>query len=80
MAPDDLTHRFPQLPTWISGTKQPTLRQVEDFAHATHASVGFFFLPTPPVERIPIPDYRIMDGEALRHPSPDLLDTLYLCQ
>ncbi len=80
VAPDEMTHRFPQLPAWVSGEVMPTLRQVEDFANATHASVGFFFLPQPPVEQIPIPDYRTIDGGPMRHPSPNLLDTIYICQ
>lgn len=78
--PGEMTHRFPQLPAWIGGTVMPTMRQVEDFANATHASVGFFFLPQPPVEQIPIPDYRTVNGGPMRHPSPNLLDTIYLCQ
>ena len=80
VAPDELTHRFPQLPAWVSGEVMPTMRQVEDFANATHASVGFFFLPQPPVEQIPIPDYRTIGGGPMRHPSPNLLDTIYICQ
>ena len=80
VAPDELTHRFPQFPAWVSGEVMPTLRQVEDFANATHASVGFFFLPEPPVEQIPIPDYRTIAGGSLCQPTPDLLDTIYLCQ
>jgi Zn-dependent peptidase ImmA (M78 family) len=75
-----LSHRIPQLAAWESGEKQPTLKQLEAFAKATHTPVGYLFLPEPPVERVPIPDFRTVGNERIDRPSPDLLDTLYLCQ
>lgn len=80
MDPGDLAHRFPQLPAWERGEKQPTLKQLEGFAKATHTPIGFLFLPQPPVERVPIPDFRTVANARIDRPSPDLLDTLYLCQ
>jgi Zn-dependent peptidase ImmA (M78 family) len=38
------------------------------------------FLPEPPQERIPIPDLRAGSNVHIGHPSPDLLDTIYVCQ
>lgn len=75
-----LTARFPKLEAWEAGDVQPTLRQLQDYAHATHAPIGFFFLPEPPVEPVPIPDFRTMADRAVVRPSPDLLDTVYACQ
>jgi Zn-dependent peptidase ImmA (M78 family) len=75
-----LTHRIPQLPAWERGEKQPTLKQLEGFAKATHTPVGYLFLAEPPVERVSIPDFRTVANERIDHPSPDLLDTLYICQ
>ncbi len=37
------TRRFPRYEAWEAGTAQPTLRQLEDFARATHAPFGYFF-------------------------------------
>ncbi|MCF7838326.1 MAG: XRE family transcriptional regulator [Candidatus Marinimicrobia bacterium] len=71
---------IPALPAWEQGTAQPTLKQLEAFAQKAHVPIGFLFLPEPPVERLPIPDFRTMANAHQRHPSPDLLDTLYLCQ
>ncbi|MBI4319904.1 MAG: ImmA/IrrE family metallo-endopeptidase [Chloroflexi bacterium] len=78
--PDELAQRIPQLPAWERGERQPTLKQLEGFANATHTPVGYLFLPEPPVESVPIPDFRTIADERIRRPSPDLLDTLYLCQ
>lgn len=76
----DLAKRIPQLPAWERGEKHPTLKQLEDFAKATHTPVGFLFLGKPPDEVVPIPDFRTVADAGIRRPSPDLLDTLYLCQ
>jgi Zn-dependent peptidase ImmA (M78 family) len=76
----DLENRFPNLIRWCRGEAQPTLKQVEAFARATYTPVGFLFLQEPPVERVPIPDFRAGGEVDIRHPSPDLLDTIYLCQ
>lgn len=75
-----LTARFPKLEMWLNGEDQPTLKQLESFARATRAPIGYFFLPQPPVERIPIPDYRTIGNELVAFPTPDLLDTVYICQ
>jgi Zn-dependent peptidase ImmA (M78 family) len=77
---DALAHRFPKLAAWERGTVTPTLKQVEDFAKATHTPVGFLFLQQPPVEEIPIPDFRTIRNKAISRPSPDLLDMIYVCQ
>jgi len=76
----DLEHKFPRLAAWERKEAQPTLKQVEAFARATHTPVGYLFLDKPPVEKVPIPDFRTVANERIGHPSPDLLDTLYVCQ
>lgn len=75
-----LAGRFPKLQEWEAGDLQPTLRQLENYAQATHAPVGYFFLPAPPVEPLPIPDFRTIGNREIARPSADLLDTLYACQ
>ena len=77
---DALVRRFPKLSAWESGEVHPTLKQLEGFAKATFTPVGFLFLDEPPEERVPIPDFRTVASAHVGHPSPDLLDTLYLCQ
>jgi len=74
-----LEARFPHLAEWETGAISPTLRQLEQYAQATHAPLGAFFLPAPPQESIPIPDFRTM-GHGVPRLSADLLDVIYTCQ
>jgi Zn-dependent peptidase ImmA (M78 family) len=76
----DLERKFPHLAAWESGELQPTLKQLEAFANGTYTPVGYLFLPEPPVEKVPIPDFRAPNNQRLGNPSPDLLDTIYVCQ
>ncbi len=78
--PEALERRFPKLEAWIRREAAPTYRQLEGFAAATYTPFGYFFLPAPPKEQLPIPDFRTRRAAALRRPSGDLLDTIYLCQ
>lgn len=77
---EDFAKCFKKLAEWERGEAQPTFKQLEDFARATHVPFGYFFLPAPPEEHIPIPDLRTIRNQELRHPSPDLLDTIYAMQ
>ena len=57
-----------------------TLARLKKLAQKTHTPLGYFFLHEPPDDSLPIADFRtILEGTTGR-PSPDLLDTLYLCQ
>lgn len=77
---DAFTGRFPKLRSWIQGESQPTLKQVEAFAKATRTPVGYLFLPQPPTLQLPIPDLRTIGNKRFDRPSPDLLETVYICQ
>ena len=50
LSPAKLCKRFPKLTAWDSGECSPTLKQLADFANATHVPLGYFFLPEPPEE------------------------------
>ena len=78
--PEGLSGRFKKLTDWLEGKVQPTLKQLEDFASATHTGIGYFFLPEPPEEVLPVPDFRTLPEARNPTPSVDLLETIYLCQ
>jgi Zn-dependent peptidase ImmA (M78 family) len=83
IAPEDWDRRFPRFEAWLAGDAEPTLKQLEVFARKTHTPVGFLFLDEPPVEPVPIPDFRTVGdrpvgaGEVV---SADLLDVVYTAQ
>lgn len=77
--PAYLDLHFPRLAKWERGDAQPTFKQLESFAKATHTPVGYLFLPEPPHEALPIRDLRtVVHGPD--QPSPDLLETIYAMQ
>lgn len=78
--PGMLDKRFPKLRAWEQGAAHPTLCQLEHYAHTVHVPIGFLFLPEPIAESLPITEYRTIREQGIAQPSPDLLDTLYLCQ
>ena len=71
---------MPQFPAWLDQSKQPTFKQLEKFAVLTHTPLGYLFLNDPPVEELPVPDYRTVAGAVIDNPSVDLLDTIYTMQ
>lgn len=78
---DSAVHRkFPKIHEWESGESRPTLPQLESLAKATLTPLGFFFLPTPPEEQLPIPHFRTLDSGTRGRPSADLLFTVQTMQ
>lgn len=75
-----LAPRLPRLEEWERLEVRPTLKQIESFARATHTPVGYLFLSEPPIEHLPIPDFRTIADTGIARPSPDLLDTVYICE
>lgn len=75
-----LAKTFPKLQQWELGEEQPTMKQLERFAAKVHVPIGYLFLPQPIEETLPIPDFRTVADRSITSPSPDLLDTIYLCQ
>jgi Zn-dependent peptidase ImmA (M78 family) len=71
---------FPKLEAWQKEEAQPTINQLESFARKTQTPFGYFFLEEPPVETIPIPDFRTLGDQLLATPSPNLIETIQKMQ
>lgn len=77
---DELARSFPKLSDWERGDRQPTLRQLERFSRATFTPFGMFFLNEPPILELPIPDLRTKGSTGQATLSPNLLDTVAICE
>lgn len=75
-----LQHKFPRIEEWVAGKSQPTLKQLDSLAKSTFTPLGYFFLPEPPQEQMPIPYYRTIASPGQNKPSPNLLETIQIMQ
>ena len=53
-----------------------TLSHAEKLAGVTRIPLGYLYLSEPPVERLPIKDFRTVDTQDISTPSPDLLEVI----
>jgi len=65
-----------QLLQWEEGTKKPTFKQAQNFAHRTHIPFGYLYLEQPPEEEVLLPDLRTIGDHPLNQYSLELKDTL----
>lgn len=75
-----VANRFSKLNDWLTGVIDPTLKQLEDFAHYTYTPVGHLFLESPPVEKLSLPDFRHPAKASEGVPSANLLDVINQCE
>ena len=61
---------------WEAGDQRPTFRQAQLLARALYIPFGHLFLSAPPVQELPIPDFRTFPGQPPQEPSPEFLDLL----
>ncbi len=80
ITPEVLLKHFPKFEQWERQEVQPTLRQLESLAKKTLTPLGYFFLPEPPEDKLPIPDFRTVRDDGLKRPSPNLLETVQTMQ
>ncbi|GAB3691000.1 ImmA/IrrE family metallo-endopeptidase [Corynebacterium nasicanis] len=71
---------FPQLRSWLSSEQHPTVKQFKEFAAWTRTPAPLMLLGAPPTISLPIADFRIGRGGPSAQPSPELIDTIHLCQ
>ena len=63
---DVLERSFPKLHAWLAGEEWPTLRQLEQFASATHTPVGALVLDEPPPDTSFVPLHSTQPESAVR--------------
>ena len=61
---------------WEAGDQRPTFRQAQLLAQALYVPFGHLFLSAPPVQELPIPDFRTFPGQPPQEPSHQFLDLL----
>jgi len=61
---------------WERGKSSPTLHQAQELAKILHVPYGYLFLPTPPEETVPLPDFRTIKSNKTEKPSAELMDLL----
>jgi len=69
-----------KLSEWEAGNLPLTFKQALTYAEKAHIPFGYLFLVQPPVDELPIPDLRTVEGQANRKPSAELLDLIKLMQ
>lgn len=75
----EMRNQFKNWDNWIRKVEEPAFADLERVAAYTRVPVGMLLLSEPPVEELPIPDFRAGRGPS-RAPSGDLLDTIFLSE
>ena len=65
---------------WEEGKRPMTFNQAMSYAEKAHIPFGYLFLQTPPVDELPIPDLRTVDGKGVGRPSTALIEIIKLMQ
>lgn len=76
---EEIRNKFGEWDAWITEVSRPSFAEVARIAEFTRVPIGYFFLPEPPIEELPITDFRVGRGQRAEA-SADLLETIYLNQ
>lgn len=76
----EASKKWPQIDSWLSGERGPTVRQFEDFAAWTHLPASLLLTDSPLDVPLPITDFRVGRSQMWPQPSSELLDTIRICQ
>ncbi|MES2811379.1 MAG: ImmA/IrrE family metallo-endopeptidase [Bacteroidota bacterium] len=75
----DFLIKFPNVQKWLDNIKNPTVKQLEEFANRVHIPFGYLFLPEPPQENIPFPFFRTGSNQTAKV-SLNVYDTILILQ
>lgn len=62
--------------SWEAGHKHPSFKQAEKIAEVLSIPFGYLFLPGPPKEELPLPDFRRVADTPAEPPSVDVIAVL----
>jgi Zn-dependent peptidase ImmA (M78 family)/DNA-binding XRE family transcriptional regulator len=65
-----------QISSWENGDSRPSLSKAMEIAKTLRIPFGYLFLSRPPLEQLPIPDFRTVAGEKPRGISLELRDVI----
>ena len=74
-----LNVKIEAIDAWEAGERRPTFRQAQRFAQALYVPFGYLYLPEPPVEELPLADFRTIPGQIPQRPSPIFWTCLTTC-
>jgi len=77
---ESLEQKFPKLSGWRDGDVLPTFRQLQAFAKEAAVPFGYLLLQKPPVEQLPVANFRTVSAESGSGLSPELIDTVQAMQ
>jgi Zn-dependent peptidase ImmA (M78 family)/DNA-binding XRE family transcriptional regulator len=80
LTPEELASKLhvsrERIVSWEAGDTFPTMRQAQSLAHVLAIPIGYLYLSAPPVERLPLPDFRTVGGVGIASAPPELIDLL----
>lgn len=74
---EEMLAKKPMVGKWLAGEREPTFKQLQDFAKRVYLPFGYLFLPEPPTEKLTIPYFRTEQG-LVDSVSINVFDTIRL--
>ncbi len=66
-----------KLNNWKNGENKPTFAQLKEVSKKLHIPFGYFLLDVPPVENIPLLEFRTVNNSSFERPTRELIDTIH---
>ena len=73
---ENLISQFNKIDSWITGNEDPTINQAIQLSNKLRVPFGYLLLESPPIEEIPIVEFRTIESKEINNPSRELIDTI----
>lgn len=73
---ENLISQFNKIDSWITGDEDPTINQAIQLSNKLRVPFGYLLLESPPIEEIPIVEFRTIESKEINNPSRELIDTI----